>query len=52
MKIIFSIFLFIVCSSLTNAQPMMNTDSIKNKWKDIPYATVSAAQKLFKELTT
>jgi len=26
--------------------PVINTDSIKNKWKDIPYATVSEAQKL------
>ena len=26
--------------------PMLNTDSIKNKWKDLPYASGSPAQKL------
>jgi hypothetical protein len=26
--------------------PGINTDAVKNKWKDIPYATISKAQKL------
>lgn len=43
-------FLLSVAFSYTYAQQMqparLNTDSIKNKWKDISYATVSAAQKL------
>jgi len=43
-------FLLSVVFSYTYSQQIqrtiMNTDSIKNKWKDITYATVSAAQKL------
>jgi acetyl esterase/lipase len=42
------ILLFTTCCNVIYAQqiPVINTDSIKNKWKDIPYAKVSAAQKL------
>ena len=42
------LFSFVSCNLNAQQQPtaMMNKDSIKMKWKDIPYATVSAAQKL------
>src|SRR5215813_11051124 len=44
---VYMILLLIACFTV-NAQPdtKLNNDSIKNKWKDISYAAVSAAQKL------
>lgn len=50
LKKYYFVFLLSVVSIYTNAQQTqpvkLNTDSIKNKWKDIQYATISAAQKL------
>jgi len=48
MKQLLSILLAVASIILAHAQPQqtLNTDAIKNKWKDIPYASVSPAQKL------
>jgi acetyl esterase/lipase len=43
------LFIFLIMSScvvIAQQIPIMNTDSIKNKWKDLPYAENSPAQRL------
>ena len=52
MKVYNTLFCFylLIASNTIYAQqtndPGINTDAVKNKWKDIPYATISKAQKL------
>jgi hypothetical protein len=49
MKQFLSILLTVASTILVLGQPRqtgINTDAIKNKWRDIPYASLSSAQKL------